>query len=110
MIDKAVTRAKAARGAAGERQAAANLGQNLYAFELLPGPYSVAHLRITQKLVGLSDGLVATARVILTDTLESPAPTRDQHALFGDAETLAAEQSRARRIKLARIMREGWRM
>ena len=101
VIDKAATRATAARGAAGERQAAANLGQNLYAFELLPGPYSVAHLRLTQRLAGLSHGRIAAARVILTDTLESPLETgSDQYALFGDAETLAAEQTRARRIKL----------
>ncbi|HTU56223.1 MAG TPA: type ISP restriction/modification enzyme [Acetobacteraceae bacterium] len=100
VIDKAVTRAAAARGTAGPRQAAANLEQNLYAFELLPGPYSVAHLRLTQRLSSLSNGRVATARVILTDTLESPLATDDQYALFGDAETLAAEQNRARRIKL----------
>lgn len=100
VIDKAVARATAARGAAGKRQAAANLGRNLYAFELLPGPYSVAHLRLTQRLSSLSNGRLEAARVILTDTLESPLATRDQYALFGDAETLAAEQSRARHIKL----------
>ncbi len=100
VIDKAVARATAARGAAGERQAATNLAQNLYAFELLPGPYSVAHLRLTQRLAALSRGAVGTARVILTDTLESPLTTAAQYALFGDAETLAAEQTRARQIKL----------
>lgn len=100
VIDKAVARATAARGATGERQAAANLAQNLYAFELLPGPYSVAHLRLTQRLAAMSRGTVGTARVILTDTLESPLTTAAQYALFGDAETLAAEQARARQIKL----------
>ena len=29
---------------------AKNLGENLHAFEFLPGPYSVAHLRLTQRL------------------------------------------------------------
>lgn len=102
VIDKAIERATAARGAAGASQAAANLGNNLYAFELLPGPYSVAHLRLTQRLSRLSNGQVGAARVILTDTLESPLTTAAQYALFGDAETLAAEQTRARRIKLER--------
>ena len=101
VIDRAVQRAILVRGAAGERQAATVLAQNLYAFELLPGPYSVAHLRLTQRLSNLSEGRVGTARVILTDTLESPFTAGDQYALFGDAETLAAEQDRARQIKLA---------
>ena len=100
VIDKAVARAVAARGEAGERQAAANLGQTLHAFEILPGPYSVAHLRLTQRLAALSNGHVGVARVILTDTLELPLEMVDQYALFGDAETLATEQSRARHIKL----------
>ncbi len=100
VVDRAVERATVARGAAGERQAATNLRQNLYAFELLPGPYSVAHLRLTQRLSSLSRGVTGTARVILTDTLESPLATAAQYAMFGDAETLAAEQARARQIKL----------
>ena len=100
VIDRAVQRAVTVRGAAGERQAAINLGQNLHGFELLPGPYSVAHLRLTQRLLSLSRGVVGTAQVILTDTLESPVTTAAQYAMFGDAETLAAEQARARQIKL----------
>ncbi len=43
----------------------------LHAFEVLVGPYSVAHLRLTQRLreAGVTD---KTANVYLTDTLESP--------------------------------------
>jgi hypothetical protein len=100
VIEKAADRAALIRGPAGRRHAATNLQQNLYAFELLPGPYSVAHLRLTQRLSHLSEGQAGAARVILTDTLESPVTIDDQYALFGDAETLAAEQARARRIKL----------
>lgn len=100
VIDKAVERAVARRGEAGEEQAAVNLGRNLFAFELLPGPYSVAHLRLTQRLRKLSDERVAEARVILTDTLESPMEEPSAAELFGDAEVLAAEQERARAVKL----------
>jgi len=100
VIDRAVGQAVKIRGKAGERQAASNLVNNLYSFELLPGPYSVAHLRITQRLASLLDGAIGSARVILTDTLESPLSLASQYALFGDAETLAAEQDRARQIKL----------
>jgi hypothetical protein len=100
VIDKAVDRAVARRGDAGEEHAAVNLGRNLFAFELLPGPYSVAHLRLTQRLRRLSGNRVAEARVILTDTLESPLDEPSAAELFGDAEVLAAEQERARSVKL----------
>lgn len=47
------------------------LADRLYAFEILVGPYSVAHLRLTQRLK--SAGITSkTPKVYLTDTLESP--------------------------------------
>lgn len=100
VIDMAIQRAVERRGEAGEEQAAVNLGRNLFAFELLPGPYSVAHLRLTERLRQLSDGRVVEARVVLTDTLSSPLQEASTAELFGDAEVLAAEQQRASRIKL----------
>lgn len=100
VIDRAVARAEHLRGSAGKSQAANNLAKSLLAFELLPGPYSVAHLRLTQRLQELNSSLDEGARVVLTDTLESPLNPREQISLFGDAEVLAAEQNRAKRIKL----------
>ena len=49
----------------------ADLAGRLHAFEILVGPYSVARLRISQRLrdSGVTD---ASANVYLTDTLESP--------------------------------------
>jgi hypothetical protein len=49
------------------------LASNVHAFEVLVGPYTVAHLRITQRLrdAGASLGPDAV-RVYLADTLESP--------------------------------------
>ncbi|HEX8523053.1 MAG TPA: type ISP restriction/modification enzyme [Tepidisphaeraceae bacterium] len=97
-IDRATKRAEA-RGKAGPKQAARNLAANLFAFELLPGPYSVAHLRLSQRLTGLADD-PTLAQVVLTDTLESPdAPSRTLES-WGDAQVLAEEQDRANRIKL----------
>ncbi|HEX6859510.1 MAG TPA: N-6 DNA methylase [Caulobacteraceae bacterium] len=73
VIDQGVERARQVRGAAGPRQAAANLARNLFAFELLPGPYSVAHLRLGTRLSKLLEPEPAVAaKVVLTDTLESP--------------------------------------
>lgn len=98
-IDRAVKRATDARGSGGTKQAAANLEKNLFAFELLPGPYSVAHLRLSQRLAKLMER-EATAQVVLTDTLESPFEKSRTLENFGDAETLAKEQDRAKSIKL----------
>ena len=101
VIDRAVERALAVRGPAGPKQAATNLSRNLFAFELLPGPYSVAHLRLGQRLTKLEGGTSSiAAQVILTDTLESPFQPTQQAEFFGDAEVLAAEQTRAQKIKL----------
>lgn len=100
VIDRAVAAATRGRGKGGPQQAGGNLGRNLFAFELLPGPYSVAHLRLSQRLVKLSKGQVKSANVILTDTLESPLEQVVSLSLFGDAEVLAAEQTRARTVKL----------
>ncbi|WP_176695993.1 type ISP restriction/modification enzyme [Phenylobacterium immobile] len=102
VIDKAVEQAIVIRGRAGARQAARNLANNLFAFELLPGPYSVSHLRLGRRLTELAgeDGGPHSAQVVLTDTLESPFQPPQQAEFFGDAEVLAAEQQRAQRIKL----------
>ena len=48
-----------------------SLAGRLYAFELLVGPYAVAHLRIAQRLRE-ADVIDAPPRVYLTDTLASP--------------------------------------
>lgn len=99
VIDRAARRASAQRGPAGGVQVAETLARNLFAFELLPGPYSVAHLRLSQRLSALAQAPKA-ATVVLTDTLESPdAPSRTLES-WGDAQVLAEEQDRANRIKL----------
>jgi hypothetical protein len=100
VIDRGVDRAVKARGPAGKQQAAVSLAKNLFAFELLPGPYSVAHLRLSSRLRLLSNGQSEVAQVLLTDTLESPLDPPDYQGYFGDAEILAAEHARAKRIKL----------
>lgn len=100
VIDKAVETAFAERGPAGAKQVADNLTRNILAFELLPGPYAVAHLRIGQRLAQAKGQLVQfdDIGVYLTDTLEDPnIPTRT--GLFGDARVLAEAAEKAREIK-----------
>jgi len=99
VLDRAAERMEALRGPAGRAQVAANLAQNLHGFELLPGAYAVAHLRLTQRLRQLDPVARPYAKIILTDTLESPEGVETQLALFGDARILASEQNRAKRLK-----------
>ena len=98
-IDRAIARAPEVRGEAGAAQAARNLARNMYGFELLPGPYAVAHLRLSQRLTELA-GEQTYAQVVLTDTLEAPdASALPSAELYGDPQILAEEQERANRIK-----------
>ena len=98
-IDRAIARAPEVRGEAGAAQAARNLAKNMYGFELLPGPYAVAHLRLSQRLTELA-GEQTYAQVVLTDTLEAPdASALPSAELYGDPQILAEEQERANRIK-----------
>lgn len=100
IIDHAIEVAREERGPAGAVQVSENLSKNLAAFELLPGPYAVAHLRIGQRLAEVSGQWhqLAPVRVYLTDTLEGP-DTPPQRGLFGDARILAEEAAKARKIK-----------
>lgn len=100
VIDQAVETAFAERGPAGSKQVAKNLTKNVLAFELLPGPYAVAQLRIGQRLAEAEGHMVQVNEVgvYLTDTLEDPR-TPMPTGLFGDALVLAEEAQKARKVK-----------
>ncbi|MEJ6013378.1 type ISP restriction/modification enzyme [Corynebacterium sp. H127] len=100
VIAQAVETAHTERGPGGVQQVAKNLTKNLLAFELLPGPYSVAHLRIGQRLAQAKDQLVNLNElgVYLTDTLSDPV-VQNKFGLFGDAKVLAEAAEAARKIK-----------
>lgn len=103
IIDQAIQTAIEERGPAGRQQAAATLSKNLLAFELLPGPYSVAHLRIGQRLADAQGHLayLDDLGVFLTDTLEDPNGSIPA-GLFGDARVLAEAAQKARDVKRER--------
>lgn len=72
-ITEGVDRVQARYGTGAVPQRATMLANNVHAFELLVGPYAVAHLRVTQKLQEAGATLPADGvHVYLTDTLESP--------------------------------------
>lgn len=71
---------------------------NIHAFELLVGPYAVAHLRLSQALTGYGATLPKDGvRVYLTDTLESPHREVPPSNLY--AKTLTDEHKRAAQVK-----------
>ena len=101
VLDRAKIVAEEVRGAAGPRQIAKSLASNLLAFEILPGPYSVAHLRIGQRLAEIAGKLTPpeVVRVYLTDTLDDPVNPISSVGLFGDSAVLAAEREKAAEVK-----------
>ena len=77
---------------------ATDCARNFYTFEVLVGPYAVAHLRLT-KLITDKGGTLPDdgIRVFLTDTLESPHANPPQPPLF--ARVLTEEHRRAQQVK-----------
>lgn len=75
------------------------MARNVHAFEILVGPYAVAHLRLTQLLQQQGATLGADdVRVYLTDTLESPtAVSKFTAGLLH--KRLTEEHERAQKVK-----------
>ena len=73
------------------------LAERLHAFEILVGAYSVAHLRISQRLRDL-EVTDRSSNVYLTDTLESPNGLADFSASIMQA-SLTEEHNRALKVK-----------
>jgi hypothetical protein len=80
-------------------QAATTAAQQLYAFELLVGPYAVAHLRLTQQVLA-AGGTLPTGgiNVLLADTLESPHTIAPGHLPL-PYKALSEEHVRAQHVK-----------
>ncbi len=85
-------------GAVGAR--ATKAAKNLHGFELLVGPYAVAHLRLSEQILSAGGELPADgAHIYLTDTLESPWEPEGQLSLDLLHRRLAEEHKRARKVK-----------
>jgi hypothetical protein len=78
---------------------ATTMAKNIHAFENMVGPYSVAHLRVTQGILGEGGALPPDGvHVYLSDTLETPyAPSTAQLTLQN--RILGEEHQRAQQIK-----------
>ena len=81
---------------------AGKLAANLHGFEILVGPYAVAHLRLTQGILDHGGELPPEGvHVFLADTLESPLadPVGEQLRFSVMEKPLAEEHRRAREVK-----------
>jgi hypothetical protein len=98
VIQAAADTARETRGAGAVPGVVTNLARNLFAFEILVGPYAVAHLRISE-LIAREGGTLPEEgpHVYLTDTLDNPyAEPLD----FGrQLEPLVEERRRALKVK-----------
>lgn len=89
----------AIKGKGARVSAATTAARNIHAFELLVGPYTVAHLRLTQQILAENGSLPDDGvHVYLTDTLESPHAVPDE-GLPLPYRQLAEEHKRAMRVK-----------
>jgi hypothetical protein len=98
-ITEALVRVEQRFGAGALPGRATGLAANTHAFEILIGPYAVAHLRLTQQVLAAGGQLPPDgAHVYLTDTLESPfASPPGQMTLLH--KPLSDEHRRAQKVK-----------
>lgn len=102
VIEHAASAVDARFGQGGIPARIASLADRLHGFEILVGPYSVAHLRVTQQLV--DQGVHGqSARIYLADTLESPRRPSDFTASILQAR-ITEERELARAVKQDRVL------
>ena len=98
-LDHGLARVAATQGPGMRAQAATVGARNLHAFEILVGPYAVAHLRLSQRVLAEGGTLpMDGAHVYLTDTLEPPnaAPPGHLPLVY---KALGEEHRRAQKVK-----------
>jgi len=96
---EALDRVNSRFGAGALPARATDLAANTHAFEILIGPYAVAHLRLSEQVISAGGQLPPDgAHVYLTDTLESPfASPPGQMTL--QTKVLSDEHRRAQKVK-----------
>jgi predicted helicase len=74
------------------------MAENMYGFEILVGPYAVAHLRLSQTLEGSGATISDRLKIYLADTLERPNAT-PPGGLTLTYKALTQEHEAARKVK-----------
>lgn len=99
IMQHALTKVEDAFGPGMRNVYASRLAEQLHAFEILVGPYAVAHLRLTQLVLQEGGELPFDgAHVYLTDTLDTPT-VRDLEKHGFMYRRLVKELNRAHRVK-----------
>jgi hypothetical protein len=97
-LQHGLDRVTAVKGKGARVSAATTAAKNMHAFELLVGPYAVAHLRLTQAIAAEGGTLPNDgAHIYLADTLDSPFALPDQLPLW--YQELGDEHRRAQQVK-----------
>ena len=100
VIEHALARVEAKQGPGAVAGQATTLAENLYGFEVMVGPYSVAELRVSRALREHGAQLPSEGmHIYLTDTLESPHAEAPQLAFF--LRPIAEQHARALEVKSA---------
>jgi len=99
VIDQALKRVEEEQGEGAVPSYASQLGQNMFGFEIMVGPYAVAQLRLSRALMDRGAKMPKDGPgVYLTDTLESPhAEPPKTHGLF--YKPLAQQHEKALAVK-----------
>jgi Type ISP C-terminal specificity domain/N-6 DNA Methylase len=99
-IDEGLAEATARFGPGEAAGRATSAARNFHGFEILVGPYAVAHLRVAQRILERGGTLPEDgARVYLADTLESPyVPGKGKQTSLTHRK-LSEENERARKVK-----------
>lgn len=100
VVEHALKYIEREEGAGAVTHRAELLASNMYGFEIMVGPYSVAALRLTRLLYDYGADLPADGvQVMLNNTLESPQETIPELPLL--YKPIGIEHQRARRVKEA---------
>ncbi len=98
IIDHALQRIANEQGKGAVPGHATQLGQNIFGFEIMVGPYAVTELRVSRALLDRGASLPKGGPgIYLTDTLESPHAKPPQVGLF--YQPLADQHERALKVK-----------
>jgi len=98
LLERFADSIKVARGEGAVPAALRGFAERLFAFEILVGPYAVAHLRVSETLQDFEASTPDDGpRVFLTDTLSSPYS--ESLSLTRQLEPLVEEQHRATKVK-----------
>lgn len=98
ILDHGLDAAEEELGRGMRSSTASDMARNMHAFEFLVGPYAVAHLKLSKKILDEGGSLPADdLHVYLTDTLESPHAVPPQPPLV--ARKLGEEHKRALKVK-----------